>query len=121
GAGYLLAQSSPADTHRNNVVRDNISQNDGRANSYAGIEVWGHVTAAEIYNNTVFMSAPPAGTPRAVRVWNAGVTDRFVSSVHLRNNILETSGGMAVVEATAAALAGAADLRFEGNDYFAGP
>jgi hypothetical protein len=120
GAGYLLAQSPSADTHRGNVVRDNVSQNDGRANSYAGIEVWGHVTAAEIYNNTIFMAAAPSGTPRAVRVWNAGVTDRFVSGVHFRNNILQASGAVVLVEATASALAGAADLRFEGNDYFAG-
>ena len=119
GAGYLLAQSVASDAHRANVVRFNISQNDGRANSYAGIEVWGRVLDAEIYNNTVYVSAASSGSPRAVRVWNAGATDRFVARVHFRNNIFMTAG-LPVIEATAAALQGAADLRFEGNDYFGG-
>ena len=119
GAGYLLAQSVAADTHRANVVRFNVSQNDGRANSYAGIEVWGRVLDADIYNNTVFVSAASSGSPRAVRVWNAGATDRFVARVHVRNNIFMTAG-LPIAEVTAAALQGAADLRFEGNDYFGG-
>ena len=54
-----------------------------------------------------------------MRIWNAGVTDRYVSAVHLRNNIL-LSSGVPLVEATTTALAGAADLRFENNDYFGG-
>lgn len=119
GAGFLLAQSIANDTHARNVVRFNVSQNDGRANSYGGIEVWGRVISAEIYNNTVFMSGAAAGSPRAVRVWNAGVTDRFTSGVHVRNNIFVTTG-LPVIDVSAAALAGAVDLRFEGNDYYAG-
>jgi hypothetical protein len=119
GAGFLLAQSLANDAHARNIVRFNISQNDGRANSYGGIEVWGRVIAAEIYNNTVFMSGATTGSPRAVRVWNAGVTDRFTSGVHVRNNIFVTTG-LPVIEASAAALAGAVDLRFEGNDYYSG-
>jgi hypothetical protein len=119
GAGFLLAQSVASDAHARNVVRFNISQNDGRANSYAGIEVWGRVISADIYNNTVFVSGAVSGSPRAVRVWNAGATDRFVSGVRFRNNIFMTTG-LPVIEATGAALAGATGLRFEGNDYYAG-
>ena len=119
GAGYLLAQSLTTNDHARNVVRFNISQNDGRANSYAGIEVWGRVVSAEIYNNTVFVSPAASGSPRAIRVWNAGAANGFVSGVHFRNNILVTPG-LPVVEVSAAALSGAGDLRFEGNDYFAG-
>jgi hypothetical protein len=119
GAGFLLAQSVANDAHARNVVRFNISQNDGRANSYAAIEVWGRVISAEIYNNTVFVSGAVSGSPRAVRVWNAGATDRFVSGVRFRNNIFVTTG-LPVIEVTGAALAGATGLRFEGNDYYAG-
>ena len=119
GAGYMLAQSPLSDAHYGNVVRYNISQNDARANSYGAIEIWGRVTEAEIYNNTVFVSPAASGSPRAVRIWNDGVSDRFVSSVHLRNNILLTSG-VPVVHVTSAALTGASDLRFENNDYFGG-
>ena len=118
GAGYLLAQSIAGDAHRGNVVRFNVSQNDGRANSYAGIELWGRIVSADIYNTTVYVSPAAAGAPRAVRIWNAGVTNLFVSGVHLRNNLLITTNGLPAVEVTAAALAGAADLRFEGNNYF---
>src|SRR3954465_9858311 len=77
GAGYLLAQSIAGDAHHGNVVRFNISQNDGRRNSYAGIEVWGRVVSAEIYNNTVYVSAAASGSPRPLRVWNAGVPTLF--------------------------------------------
>jgi len=38
--------------------------------------------------------------------------------VHLRNNLFVTASGFPVVEVTAAALAGASDLRFESNNYF---
>jgi hypothetical protein len=118
GAGYLLAQSIAGDAHHGNIVRFNISQNDGRANSYGGIELWGRIVSAEIYNNTVYVSPAAAGAPRAVRIWNAGVTSLFVSGVHLRNNLFVTANGLPVVEVTAAALAGASDLRFESNNYF---
>ena len=119
GAGFLLAQSAAGTAHARNVVRFNVSQNDGRANSYGAIEVWGRVLAAEIYNNTVFVSAATTGSPRAVRISNAGVPDRFVSGVHFRNNIFVTTG-LPTVEVSDTALAGASDLRFEGNDYYAG-
>ncbi len=118
GAGFLLAHSAATNAHYGNAVRFNISQNDGRANSYAAIEVWGRVTGAEIYNNTIVIAAPDSGTPAAVRISNDGATDRYVSSVHFRNNIFFTFG-LPLVQVTAAALPGAVDLRFEGNDYFA--
>ncbi len=37
GAGYLLTQFATARRFRNNLIRFNISENDGRANGYAGI------------------------------------------------------------------------------------
>jgi hypothetical protein len=118
GAGFMLAQSAASDAHARNVIRFNVSQNDGRANGYGAIEIWGRVRSAEIYNNTVFAAKPPAGAPPAVRIWNGGVEDRFVSAVHLRNNILSVAG-LPVVQVEAAALRGASDLRFEGNAYYA--
>jgi hypothetical protein len=118
GAGYLLAHVPPNDSHYGNVVRYNISQNDGRRNSYAAIEIWGRVRSAEIYNNTVFVSAADSGTPRAVRVGNSGFSNRDVDRLHFRNNIFQTTGPVPLLEVTAGQLAGANDLRFEGNDYF---
>jgi Right handed beta helix region len=118
GAGYLLAHAPANDVHRGNVVRYNISQNDGRKNSYAGIEVWGRTIDTDIYNNTVFVSPAVSGTPSAVRVWNSGIPDRRVSGLRIRNNILITSGGLPVVK-VAATQASATDVRFEGNNYYA--
>jgi hypothetical protein len=119
GGGFMLAQSVASDAHARNVIRFNVSQDDGRANGYGAIEIWGRVRSAEIYNNTVFVSTPAAGSPPAVRVWNSGLEDRFVAGVHVRNNIFVTSG-LPVVRVTAAALSGASDLRFEGNAYYSG-
>ena len=118
GAGYLLAQGPLDDNHRGNTVRYNISQNDGRANSYAAIEIWGRIVSAEVDGNTVYLSPAASGTPRAVRIGNASIGDRFVSGLHLRNNILETTGGLPIVEVTTGQLAGAGDLLIQGNDYW---
>ena len=117
GAGFLLAQSVNNDAHARNVVRFNVSQNDGRANGYGAIELWGRIQSAEIYNNTVFVSVPAVGSPRAVRVGNAGAADRFAAGVHFRNNIFMTPG-LPAVDVSAGMLAGVSDLRFEGNDYY---
>lgn len=118
GAGYLLAHAPANDTHRGNVVRYNISQNDGRKNSYAGIEVWGRTIDADVYNNTVFVSPPPSGSPSAVRVWNSGIADRRVAGLRIRNNILITSGGLSIIDVSATQASGT-ELRFEGNNYYA--
>ena len=118
GAGYLLAHAPLNDSHAGNTIRYNISENDGRRNSYAAIEVWGRTIGTEIHNNTVFVSPAPAGTPRAVRIGNATITDRVAASLHLRNNIFVTAGGLPVVDVSATQST-ATDLRFEGNGYFA--
>jgi hypothetical protein len=118
GAGYLLAHAPVTDTHRSNVVRYNISQNDGRKNSYAAIEVWGRTIDADVYNNTVFMSPSAGGTPSAVRVWNAGIPGRRVTGLRIRNNLLITTGGLRLINVSTTQ-ASVADVRFEGNNYYA--
>jgi hypothetical protein len=57
--------------------------------------------------------------PRAVRVQNATITDRDVQALHFRNNIFQTTGGVPLVQITSGQLAGATDLKFQANDYFA--
>ena len=118
GAGYLLAQEPATDAHSGNVVRYNISQNDGRANTYGGIHVWGRVRNAEIYNNTIFMSASPSASPRAATVVSGGVPQDPSASVHFRNNIFVSAGAVPLVEVDDVQRA-SSDLRFQGNIYFA--
>lgn len=60
GAGYLLAEYGALFPFTNNVIRFNISVNDGRKNGYGAITVWGadslhRVTNSYVYNNTIYM------------------------------------------------------------------
>lgn len=66
GAGYLVMQYTFGREQSGNRVRYNISENDGRKNSYGGIQVWGDVRNADIHNNVVFMTPPADGSPRAI-------------------------------------------------------
>lgn len=107
GAGYLLCQFPFGRDHRGNVVRYNISQNDGRKNGFAGIQFYSTISDAGIYNNTIFMS-PAGGDPSAIKV--QGTT----TNVLFRNNILMTAAGSRVLDISSYG------LRFEGNDYWTG-
>src|SRR5205823_7800775 len=58
GAGFLLFCGPVTGAHRNNTVRYNISQNDGRQNSLGAISAGGDISGDAVYNNTVYLSAP---------------------------------------------------------------
>jgi hypothetical protein len=97
-------------TGSNDVVRYNISQNDARSQVAAqgGILVWQDVSNSDIYNNTVFMGPSADGDSAAIRV------HLFTgSSVHVRNNIFVTTGGVPLVVYDG----GGTDLLFQGNCY----
>ena len=66
GAGYGIYQYLNAREYKNNVVRYNISHNDGIRNRYGGINLWstsssGGIQNTKIYNNTVVVSAATKG------------------------------------------------------------
>jgi len=106
GAGYLLYQFSGARPFNNNVVRYNVSQNDGRTN-LGGIYGGGGAADTEVYNNTIFTSPRSGGQTFAVKV--DGTRDfRF------HNNVFVTTGGTTVAE-----VAGSnSGLLFAGNEYW---
>jgi hypothetical protein len=115
GAGFLLAHGLANDFHTGNIVRNIRSENGGRQCGGGSIEVWGRGVDAGICGNTVTRSTSiSAGSD--MRIWNAGVPDRYTSGVHVHDNIFQMDGGP-FVTVTAAALAGAADLRFYSNTY----
>jgi hypothetical protein len=116
GAGFLLAHGLATDLHTGNVVRNNRSENDGWQNGNGGIEIWGRVRNVEIYGNTVARS-DSISTGSNIRIWNAGVPDRYTSGVHVHDNIFQTATLSPFVLVTSAALAGATDLRFFSNTY----
>ncbi len=120
GAGFLLAHSPDTYSHSGNTIRYNISENDARKNSNGAIVIFGRTVGAEIYNNTVFVKPSVTGSPLGIFIHNSGITTRDVKNVHVRNNSFYTTGNLRVVAVTTDQLNGAIDLRFEGNNYYAG-
>ncbi len=106
-AGFLLYSGKSNAAHNGNVVRYNVSENDARKNNYGSITAGGAISADEIYNNTVFLSASASGTSSTVRVLDGS------TSLHFRNNIFDASGAMLVNEQGSAS-----DLQFQRNDYW---
>lgn len=109
GAGYLLAQFPQARRFTNNTVRYNISQNDGRKNSYGAIYLFGSINNSEIYNNTIYLSPPTSGSPVALDIDQEATTD-----VHIRNNIFQVTDDLRLIDVAV----GQNGLLFQGNDYF---
>jgi hypothetical protein len=110
GAGLFLFAETGATSTRN-VIRYNISQNDARTqqDTYGGIFVGADVIDADIYNNTVFMGPSATSSPAAIRMLGL-----LGNSIHVRNNIFMTTGGVPVVSWDGTGT----DVLFQGNDYW---
>ena len=128
GAGYLLAQFENAREYSGNVIRYNISQNDGRKNGYGGIHSFGPITSADVYNNTVFMSPALKADLRSESDVPAAIKFRDGSTKNIRffNNllILTDEMGGADVDPSVFAIpdafrnAGASGFSFLNNNYW---
>jgi len=99
GAGYLLAEYGAMFPYTNNIVRFNISFNDGRKNGYGGISIWGagkeyRVTNTYIYNNTIYLDDRNIvnGNPAGINL----IGPNF-SNVIAANNIIATKGNVNVI------------------------
>jgi hypothetical protein len=111
GAGFLLANSNTTSASSGNIVRYNISQNDGRKNyRFGGLHVYGAVYETEFYQNTVYMSPVAAAEPAVVSLYEWSGT-----KLHFRNNILLTTSGVRLINNEFASGSG---LLFQGNDYW---
>ena len=114
GAGYLLAQFPGAPAMHDLTVRYNISENDARGHGQGAIALWssganGGIERVNVHNNSVYLSRPADGSsPTAVYVMSGGIT-----AVVLRNNIFQTTAGLAVLTANTSS-----GLRLEGNCYW---
>jgi hypothetical protein len=109
GPGYLICQYSGARAFTNNAVRYNVSENDGRRN-VCGIQFWsagsnGGIQSTHVYGNTVYNAYAPAA-------WYAS---GGISGCSMRNNILMTANGKALVSGSPPTSA----LVFQGNLYWA--
>ena len=117
GAGFLLAQYAGATAWGGNIIRYNISENDGRRGGLAAIELWyasssSPIANAQIYNNTIYLTPANSATlfTWAVR-FNAG----GMNNVHFRNNNIVTTGGVRLINN---AYTNHTNVRFEGNNYW---
>jgi hypothetical protein len=118
GAGLMLAGGFDALDHAGNLVRYNISQNDGRRNGYGAIEVWGKTRSTHVYNNTVFAGPDAALQSRLVYITNDYAAGHYPVGVSFRNNIFYAAGGVPHLRVNPSVLTGGS-LRFEGNNYYA--
>jgi hypothetical protein len=101
GAGYLLAEYGALFPFTNNIIRFNISENDGRKNSYGGIVIWGasanyKVTNSYIYNNTIYSDDKNVvnGTPAALTLMGS-----HFKNVVIANNIFVLKGNVSFISA----------------------
>lgn len=97
GAGYLLAQFDGAKEFHNNVIRYNLSENDGRKNKYGGIHLWstganGGIRNTTIYQNTVLTSKSITGKPAAV-----DCTSKGIHNIRFYNNTFKTDDSAALI------------------------
>lgn len=97
GAGYLLAQFEGARPFHGNLLRYNLSVNDGRRNRYGGIHLWstganGGITDTTIYANTICTTRSTDGSPAAVDYPSKGIRD-----IRFYNNCFQTDGAAALV------------------------
>lgn len=107
GAGFLICQYRNAGPFANNVVRYNVSQDDGLFDHDAGIYVWvggGEMKSTLIHNNTVFNSKGSAVIIRGVKEY----ADQM-PQLTIYNNIFVTQGPQII---------GAEHGKFAGNLYW---
>ena len=112
GAGYLLAQFEGAKAFHNNVIRYNVSENDGRKNSYGGIHLWstgadGGIRNTTIYRNIISTSKSNVGNSAAVDCMSEGV-----HNIRFYNNIFKTDGEVDLIRGMSYP-----NLVFQGNSY----
>lgn len=113
GSGISLAQYAEVrNVFSNNIVRYNVSQNDGRRSiSWGGIIVvnsTGAMRDCHIYNNTVF------GSPNVSGMYHTLMIISPTTNFTVRNNVFMTTGGMGQVAITA----GQTNMLLQGNAYW---
>jgi hypothetical protein len=100
GAGYGIYQYSGARKFKGNIVRYNISENDGRNNRHGGINLWatnssGGMQDTKIYNNTIYVSEVTHGA--AIEDFPDEEGKCFIYGTEVYNNIFIGTAGKKLV------------------------
>jgi len=125
GAGYGVYQYKGAAAEygplENNIIRYNLSVNDGRRDSYGALAFWGDsatdfVGPNEIYHNTIHVGGGnvTSGSPSAVRFQGSRM-----SGLRIRNNNFIVANGYRLIDADSAITT--THALFQGNNWWAMP
>ncbi|MCD6018163.1 MAG: right-handed parallel beta-helix repeat-containing protein [Bacteroidetes bacterium] len=99
GAGYLLGQYANARAWTNNIVRYNVSENDGRTNG-GGFTLFNgpgsSMSGCKIYNNSVYLT--PSATNPNVGAFTFIDWSKNISGIEVYNNIFQTTGGASLID-----------------------
>jgi hypothetical protein len=100
GAGYGIYQYGGAREFKGNIIRYNISENDGRNNRHGGINLWatnssGGMQDTKIYNNTIYVSEVTHGA--AIEDFPDEEGKCFIYGTEVYNNIFVGTAGKDLV------------------------
>jgi len=118
GSGYLFSQRPGASATQNNVMRYNLSVNDGRQDSKGAVFFWGDnvFSNSHFYNNTLY-----ADNTTGIISGSGGVVvlngSRY-SGIKVRNNIFYATEGAFLID-DGGSTASAGKIHFQNNLYFA--
>jgi hypothetical protein len=118
GAGFGMFEFGSPNKFTGNIIRYNISQNDGRKNSFGALGFWAIDTEHSlndswVYNNTIYMDATNIvnGQPAAIDVlWGN------LKGIHVVNNIFYTTAGIPLLKSSEPLSTSA--IHFKNNNYY---
>lgn len=101
GAGYGIYQYNGAREFRGNVIRYNISEDDGTNNRHGGIDLWstnssGGMQDTKIYNNTIFVSENTNGA--AIEEFPDEEGASYIHNTEIYNNVFVGVPGKKLVD-----------------------
>jgi hypothetical protein len=118
GAGFALVEYGSTNEFAGNIIRYNVSQNDGRKNSFGAIVLFAAdaqhpVKNSEVYNNTVFVNALNLtnGRPSAISI----LSQNF-SGVSVRNNIFYVAEDVDLLYSSVSL--STSEIYLQNNNYF---
>ena len=118
-SGYGIYQFVDAREFKDNIVRYNISENDGLIGIYGALNTWstnssGGLKNTLVYNNT-FYASPNTGGAAIADFPADGSGNTYIHDMKIYNNIIVAAPGKAVIDIPIPA----GEWTFKGNCYWA--
>jgi len=100
-AGYGIYQFDKAREFKDNIVRYNISENDGLIGGYGAMNFWstnssGGIQNTLVYNNTLYVSSNTKGA--GIADFPGGAGKSYIHNTKIYNNIIVTAPGKKAVD-----------------------